>query len=245
MNSTSSKIMYQHGSHKVMKIDLIWIAALITIFALLLVPTSHEIFVRASRSHVYLMAFIKFAVLATMGELLATRILKNHWDCPSGLVWRMVIWGLLGTLIALVFYLFATGVAGALQNGLLPSLGGEGFESKFAFAFFTSALMNLIFAPTFMAFHRITDTYIDMGDGKLNKIMHLKLSEVLDRVDWNSFIRIVVCKTIPFFWIPAHTITFLLPPEHRVLAAAILSIALGAILAVSKKHESASALSPI
>jgi len=44
-------------------------------------------------------------------------------------------------------------------------------------------------------------------------------------------------KTIPMFWIPAHTITFLLPSEFRVLAAAFLSIALGAILAFAKKKK--------
>jgi hypothetical protein len=42
-------------------------------------------------------------------------------------------------------------------------------------------------------------------------------------------------KTIPFFWIPAHTITFLLPPDVQVLFAALLGIALGTILAVAGK----------
>jgi hypothetical protein len=45
-------------------------------------------------------------------------------------------------------------------------------------------------------------------------------------------------KTIPFFWIPAHTLTFLLPSEYRVLAAAMLSIALGLILTITKKKPS-------
>ena len=40
-------------------------------------------------------------------------------------------------------------------------------------------------------------------------------------------------KTIPFFWIPAHTITFLLPAEFQVLFAAMLSVVLGLILAVA------------
>jgi len=45
---------------------------------------------------------------------------------------------------------------------------------------------------------------------------------------WNFIFK----RTIPFFWIPAHTITFLLPPEFRVLFAALLGIALGLILAI-------------
>ncbi len=225
------------GTYAVRKIDLLWGFILIAIFTFLLLPASHEVFVNISKSHVYLMAFAKFAVLATMGELLAIRILNGHWRCPVGLFWRAVVWGFLGVLIALIFYLYATGVSGALQNGLLPSLGGKGFGYQLSFAIFTSTLMNLLFAPTFMAFHRITDTYIELGEGKFNNIIHnIKLSKVLEQIDWNAFIKFVVCKTIPFFWIPAHTITFLLPPEHRVLAAAILSIALGAILALSKKY---------
>lgn len=237
MNQTSMGTVRQHGTRMVLKFDILWLAVIAAISAFLLLPAGHEIFIRISTSHVYLMAFIKFAVLATMGELLAARILTGHWSCPSGLVWRAVIWGLLGTLIALVFFLYATGVSSALQKGLLPSVSGQGLGARFLFAFFTSALMNLLFAPTFMAFHRITDTYIDLGDGKISRIMRLELSEVLERIDWSGFVKFVVCKTIPFFWIPAHTVTFLLPAEHRVLAAAFLSIALGAILAVSKKRS--------
>jgi hypothetical protein len=182
------------------------------------------------------MAFVKFAILATMGELLVLRIMIGNWRKPQGLIWRALIWGLLGAIIALVFNLYATGVAGALKNGILPSFGDGSVSQKFAFAFFTSALMNLLFAPTFMAFHRVTDTFIDLGSGHISRILQLKLTEVLDAVDWNGFVTFVVCKTIPFFWIPAHTITFLLPPEYRVLMAAVLSIALGAILGLAKSR---------
>lgn len=31
--------------------------------------------------------------------------------------------------------------------------------------------MNLIFAPVFMALHRVTDTYIDRGEGQIEKII--------------------------------------------------------------------------
>ena len=40
-------------------------------------------------------------------------------------------------------------------------------------------------------------------------------------------------KTIPLFWIPAHTITFLLPAEYRILVAALLGIVLGVILGIA------------
>jgi len=61
---------------------------------------------------------------------------------------------------------------------------------------------------------------------------------VVGTIDWQGFFGFVVAKTIPLFWIPAHTVTFLLPPEYRVLAAAFLSIALGAILAFAKRRHS-------
>jgi hypothetical protein len=119
-----------------------------------------------------------------------------------------------------------------MKKGLLPSS-----HSLFLSAFFTSLFMNLIFAPTFMALHRITDTYIDLGEGKWSKICKVKLKDVTDKIDWYGFISFVVLKTIPLFWIPAHTITFMLPSEYRVLMASFLSIALGGILAFAKRRK--------
>jgi hypothetical protein len=63
----------------------------------------------------------------------------------------------------------------------------------------------------------------------------LTLNEVLEAADLKGFVAFVVCRTIPVFWIPAHTVTFMLPPEYRVLMAAMLSICLGAILGISRK----------
>lgn len=180
--------------------------------------------------HPYLMGFIKFSILATMGELLALRIVNRTWRTPKGILYRAIVWGFLGMVFVLIFDLFAGGVTSSIKKGLLLSLGGN-----LGFAFFTSALMNVTFGPTFMAFHRIMDTYIDLGEGSLSKIVRVKLSEVVKAIDWYGFVSFVVLKTIPFFWIPAHTVTFLLPPEYRVLAAAFLSIALGGILAFAKR----------
>lgn len=218
------------------KYDFLWAGILILVVAFLVVPSTHEIFVQASKFHPYLMGFIKFFILATMGELLAIRISNGDWKKPAGLIYRAIIWGFIGMLIVIVFEIYSSGVASAMKKGLLPSFG-NGFAQNLAFAFFTSALMNLLFAPTFMAFHRVTDTFIDMGDGKLANILKISLSDVVKKIDWSGFVGFVVCKTIPFFWIPAHTITFLLPPEYRVLMAAMLSIALGGILAFAKRRS--------
>ncbi len=102
-------------------------------------------------------------------------------------------------------------------------------------AFLVSAIMNLTFGPAFMAAHRISDTYIDL------RVEGLKpsISQVITRIDWPGFYTFVVGKTVPFFWIPAHTITFLLPTVYRVLWAVYLSMALGAILAYARQKTSA------
>ena len=46
-------------------------------------------------------------------------------------------------------------------------------------------------------------------------------------------------KTLPFFWVPCHTITFVLPTELRVLFAAALGVVLGSILAIASPKTSA------
>jgi hypothetical protein len=94
--------------------------------------------------------------------------------------------------------------------------------------------MNVIFAPTFMMFHRFIDTYIDLAEGKLKNIGNVELNQVIKKIDYQFFFSFVILKTIPLFWIPAHTITFILPSTYRVLMASYLSIALGILLSLKK-----------
>ena len=60
-------------------------------------------------------------------------------------------------------------------------------------------------------------------------------------LDWRNLLRVPGLSLI-WFWIPAHTGTFLLPPEFRVVCAALLAIALGAILGFAKRVSVARAL---
>lgn len=212
--------------------DCLWLLVLAAVAAFLILPATHQVFVTLTAAHPYLIGFSKFFVLATMGELLALRIVTGGWKAPKGLFQRALVWGFLGMTIVLIFDVFAGGVAGALKKGLLP-----GADSRLAFAFFVSTIMNLTFAPAMMLTHRMTDTCLDLKyEGKSAGV-----KDIVERIDWQGFVSFVLLKTIPFFWIPAHTITFLLPPEYRVLAAAVLSIALGAILAFAKKKSPARA----
>lgn len=215
--------------------DFLWFISLSAIISLLMYLSKTGMLKILTNSHPYLMGFVKVSILATMGEILAIRISSGDYKKPVGLLYRFIVWGFLGMGFVIAFELFNSGVIGATEKHLLPKVSDSPLFSKLLIAFFTSTFMNLIFAPTFMAFHRITDTYIDLGEGKLDKIFKVKLIDVTKKIDWNSFINFVVLKTIPFFWIPAHTITFMLPGEFRVLTAAFLSIALGTILAFAKR----------
>ena len=210
------------------KKDYLWLALLFSIIIFLIIPTTRELFKTVTSSAPYVMGFIKFAILATMGELLTIRIVNKKWIKPAGLIYRILTWGFLGIVITLVFDLFNSGVEKLLIKGKLP-----GQSSGLTLAFFTSFLMNLIFAPTMMAFHSITDSYIDLKFANNNKEINIK--RAVDKIDWSHFVSFVVLKTIPIFWIPAHTVTFLLPETYRIITAAFLSLALGAILAFANK----------
>ncbi len=211
--------------------DLLWIVVLCAFTALLAIPATHGAFIAATDAHPYLMGFIKFALLATMGELLAARLAAGKWSKLPGMPLKVVIWGIIGILIVLMFTLYSAGVAGAAGKNLL--FVGSGFYSPFLKAFYTSVFMNLTFAPAFMAAHRMTDTWIEIraAGGRPG------WPAIVDNIDWKGFYKFVAAKTIPFFWIPAHTVTFMLPPEYRVLASAYLSIALGVILAYARNRK--------
>ena len=209
--------------------DVLWLVALTAIIAILVVPVSHVIFMNFTNSHAYLAGFFKFFILSTMGELLSIRIVTRNWITPKGLIFRSLIWGFLGMAIVLMFGIFSGGVTAAIAQGILPGKG-----SKFIWALLVSTTMNITFGPAMMIFHRFTDTFIDMKYEKNNDIT---ISSITKRIEWGGFFSFVILKTIPLFWIPAHTIVFLLAPEYRVIAAAFLSIALGGILAFAKQRR--------
>lgn len=198
--------------------------------AVLAIPASREVFKTLSSGHPYIMGFVKFALLATIGEVLALLIKNRRWTVPFYIGWRMLIWGLIGVAITFMMKTYSYGVAGMMEAKLLP-VAGEGFGSRLLKAFYTAAVMNLTFGPTFMATHKCTDKYLELRHAGLKKP---GLKGVVNGVDWHGFVSFTLLKTIPLFWIPAHTLTFLLPAEYQVIAAAALSIALGIILSVRK-----------
>lgn len=202
---------------------ILYILVSILGFAVILViPASREVFKSLSSGHPYIMGFVKFALLATAGELIATRMAKKEWGVPPVIVARFVIWGFIGIWITFMMKVFSAAVA----SGVLP-----GSDIVFLKAFYTSVIMNTTFGPTFMALHKCSDRFLEMkAAGEKSGI-----GSVVSSVDWGKFASFTILKTVPLFWIPAHTVTFMLPTEYQVIMAASLSVALGIILNLNKK----------
>ncbi len=219
------------------RFDFLWLSIILGISSLFLFDSTRNIITNWTLNYPYLMGFIKTAILASMGEFMAMRIRTGHYFSGKGKVMKFIVWGFLGMVFVLAFKLFASGVQKAQLDGYLPMIAQTGFGASLLTAFLTSLFMNLIFAPTFMIFHRITDTYIELSGGFVKNISSIKFSTVIEHIDWQSIFRFVILTTIPLFWIPAHTITFLLPEQYRVLMAAYLSIALGIILSIAKMRK--------
>lgn len=209
------------------------ILSLVGFAAILIIPASREVFKTLSATHPYLMGFAKFAVLATAGELLAVRLAKKEWTLPSYVWVRFLIWGVIGVWITYMMKIFGAGVGALMSQGLLPSPENT-LLNTFIKAFLISATMNLSFGPTFMALHKCSDTLLDIRATGKRKIT---LANVIHKVDWEKFASFTLCKTVPLFWIPAHTVTFMLPSEYQVAMAAALSVALGIILNLKRKKS--------
>ena len=215
--------------------DFLWILGILIFSMFIIIPSSRVIFLQLTDNYPYLLGFIKTAYLATMGEMLVHRIRKGNY-ISTGIWLKAFVWGLFGIIFVFIFKIFSSGVVIAQEASLLPQFQGRIIDNIWT-AFLISTLMNLFFAPTLMLLHRITDQYIEQSMGNIKKMKHITLKHVTEQIDLHHFISFVVCKTIPFFWIPAHTITFLLPENYRILMAAYLSIALGIILTIAKSKK--------
>lgn len=221
-------------------ITIIIVLAVISIFAF--VPGALDAFNTATANHGMIMSFFKFAILASFGEMLALRIRKGHYiEKGFGLAPRMLVWGVLGMCIAMAMIIFKAGTIKFLTVLGLEQAGdwfaGSLSWGKLLVAFCVSVLMNTFFAPIFMTFHKITDIHIAETGGTLKGFFThpLEIQKTMaEKIDWNIQYGFVFKKTIPLFWYPAHTITFLLPGNYQVLFAAALGVVLGLILSIKK-----------
>ena len=228
------------------KQDWIVILCIVVILTPFFIPATgfFDWFTASTAAHPYIMAFFKFAILATFGEMLALRIRKGVYNEPGfGVVPRMIVWGFLGMGIAMAMMIFKSGVptflesVGGCERGTLAAIfaSPQLTWGKVGIAFAVSVLMNSIFAPVMMTFHKCTDIHILDNGGTIRGFLRpIKMGEILSqKVNWDVQWNLVIKKTIPLFWFPMHTITFILPPTFQVLFAALLGVALGLILALA------------
>lgn len=199
----------------------------------------YQSYISFNQQHGFIMSFIKFAILATAGEAIGLRIVSGHYNAPGfGLIPRAVVWGFLGITIKIAFIIFATGAPAVLAYAGMENIStimqGGFTANKLLLALSFSLSLNLIYAPILMTFHKITDCHIVNNGGTLKGLFRpIAIADIMVSIDWRKQWNFVFAKTIPMFWIPAHTITFLLPADMRILFAAALGIALGVILAIS------------
>jgi hypothetical protein len=182
-------------------------------------------FKQVTGMHPYLMGFVKVALLATFGEYLKRRLMTGKWQFDSlGIFsFRVLIWGLFGLWFTMAFPLFSFGVDQCIAKDLWPD------GPALWVAFSKSLWINLLglYGWTMMLTHEWMNFSI-----AAKKIVSLReFGEKVDKSIWFGKIP----GTIIYFWLPAHTITFILPGVWRILMAATLSVVLGFLLTAKKK----------
>mgnify|MGYP004571603651 FL=1 len=232
-------------NNKMKKTDFIVIICVILFLApFFLIPEVYGFYKTFNADHPMLMAFIKFGLLSTFGECIGLRITAGVYNRKGfGILPRALVWGVLGMGISMAMTIFSTGTPAFLASlGMAdaPLYAGMALSwKKVLVALCISVAMNTIFAPVFMTLHKVTDTHIEQTGGTLKGFFthRLRMGEILTNLNWKRQWGFVFKKTIPFFWYPAHTITFLLPGDLRVLFAALLGVALGILLALGAQKK--------
>ena len=203
-----------------------------------------EAYYQFNLEHGLLMSFIKFSILATLSEVIGLRIKTGSYHHNGfGLIPRAIVWGFLGMTIYMAFAIFATGTpvflekVGFMDAGLI--LHSDLSWKKVLVSFSIATALNLFYAPVMMTFHKITDIHILENGGTLGGFFKpIRFARIFKEINWDVQWNFVYKRTIPLFWIPAQTITFLLPEEFRVLFAAFLGIVLGVLLAIAALKRS-------
>lgn len=157
-------------------------------------------------------AMIQFALLGTLGDIISKWMQQNKIFLPyswSVILLKMIEWAIIAITIKYAFVGFKAFVSGLEAHHLIPQLG------KFGRAFAISLSMNLQYGLFLVIFHRFLDNLI----AKQN--------------NWKNIHKGMY--SLVWFWIPAHTITFMLPRPYQIGLAAVWSVVLGIILGFYNK----------
>ena len=148
------------------KQDFLFVFVLIVIFLPFFVSDAvYGWYKSFNATHGMVMSFLKFGVLATLGEMLGLRISAGVYNRKGfGVLSRAVVWGILGMGINMAMIVFSKGVPQFMEYmGMADAsaiISGGFCLDKLWIALAISVAMNTIFAPVFMTFHKITDTHI-------------------------------------------------------------------------------------
>ena len=177
-----------------------------------------EAYVDLLESHPFAAAFGQFALLGMLGEYASCLVRRRRLGAgPLKVAGKMLAWGILGLVIKLAFVGFDGFTRSVFTRlGISTSMTLAGLAIPFALtkSFFT----NTFFGPQMMLFHRWEDNIVTG-----------------DRGDYSGMRGAIA--TLFWFWIPAHTITFMIQSEElQVTLAAAWSVVLGLILGLSQRR---------
>ena len=152
-------------------------------------------------------AMVQFAILGTLGDVISKWMQQGKIFLPykwAIIVLKMIEWAVIAITIKYAFVGFQGFVDNLVEHQLVPELG------KFGRAFAVSVTMNLQYGLFLVIFHRFLD----------NLIARQK--------NWKNIDKGML--SLIWFWIPAHTVTFMLDKPYQIGLAAIWSVVLGIIL---------------
>lgn len=152
-------------------------------------------------------AMVQFAILGTLGDIFSKWVQQGKVHKPykvSIILLKMLEWAIIAITIKYAFTGFQGFIDSLVAHHLLPEL------SNFARAFTVSVTMNLQYGLFLVIFHRFLDNVIAKKHNWKN-------------IDKGMF-------SLIWFWIPAHTITFMLEKPFQIGLAALWSVVLGFIL---------------
>lgn len=171
-------------------------------------------YIEIVKSYPIYTAMVQFAVLGTIGDIISKWIIRKKVFIPYKpitMLLKMGEWALLAVFIKYAFIGFHGFVDSLIEAGYLPGM------TKFSYAFSVSASMNLQFGPFLVIMHRLLDNI------------------VLGENNWKNIDK--GFYSLLWFWLPAHTLTFILPKPFQIGLAALWSVALGIILGFYNKNK--------
>lgn len=171
-------------------------------------------YIQTVTSYPIISAMIQFAILGTLGDIIAKWIIRSKIFMPYKLgilLLKMIEWAILAVFIKYAFIGFHGFIDGLIEHGMLPQM------NKFAYSFAISASMNLQFGLLLVILHRLLDNIIDRQN------------------NWKNIDKGML--SLLWFWVPAHTVTFILDKPYQIGLAALWSVLLGVILGFYNKGK--------